>query len=355
MVAKRRSAAKKKGKKRSTRVTSKPRGKRRSTRPRWVLPLWVAVVVGVFAAGFYLGGGFENWFPTDSGSATKVEEEKSKNTGSSTPKASRSTKDKPIAASTQPRPEAEYPVPSVAVEEPPANPDSMLPASGVSRIALVIDDLGRKVSDVKDLEALGVPMTFAVLPFEVRTPQVVEAIRAGGHEMICHLPMEPASGANPGPGALTSSMGVAELMAATESALDAVPGRIGVNNHMGSSLTTDRESMAAILGVVQQRGLYFLDSRTSAQSAGYSLAKEIGIPTTERQVFLDGELSADWIGGQFLRAMEVARRDGAAVVIGHPHQITLEALNEWVPRAQQAGYEFVLVSALLERSGGLVE
>lgn len=248
-------------------------------------------------------------------------------------------------------PDDRYDVPDVARQEPPGADRALERTNGAARIALVIDDLGRSVADVARIGALGVPVTYAVLPFESRSNEVREWIVAGGHELICHLPMEPANGANPGPGALTSEMGRHQLAKATRRALEAVPGAVGVNNHMGSSLTADRPAMQAILRVVRNRGLYFLDSRTSADSVGSSLAREMGIPTVERHVFLDGELTPEWIAGQFGRALEISRNDGAAVVIGHPHDVTLTTLEDLVPEARNAGYQFVEVSVLLERSG----
>ena len=248
-----------------------------------------------------------------------------------------------------------YELPTVAREEEPSAGSELLAAAGTARIALVIDDLGRSLADIDRIEALGVAITYAVLPFETRTTDVSKRVLDGGHELICHLPMEPASGANPGPGALTSAMTGRQLAKATRAALRAVPGAVGVNNHMGSSLTADRRAMRSILRVVGNHNLYFLDSRTSADSVGFVVAREKGIPAAQRQVFLDGELSREWIDGQLLRAMEIAKRDGAAVVIGHPHRVTLDALADWVPEALAAGYEFVEVSKLLERSGGPAE
>lgn len=247
-------------------------------------------------------------------------------------------------------PDDRYDLPDVARQEPPAADKAVKRTTRAARIALVIDDLGRSVEDVDRIAALGVPITYAVLPFESSTNEVRERIAAGGHELICHLPMEPANGANPGPGALTSKMGRRQLAKATRRALEAVPGAVGVNNHMGSSLTADRRAMRAILKVIGNRGLYFLDSRTSADSVGFALAREMAIPSVERRVFLDGELTPEWVTGQFQRALEIARDDGAAVVIGHPHDVTLTTLEELIPEAAQAGYEFVEVSMLLERS-----
>ena len=82
--------------------------------------------------------------------------------------------------------------------------------------------------------------------------------------------MEAQRGENPGPGALTETMNEDEIRDATRHALDAVPGAVGVNNHMGSAFSEDRDAMSAVLGVVRKRGLFFLDSRTSAASVGYS-------------------------------------------------------------------------------------
>jgi polysaccharide deacetylase 2 family uncharacterized protein YibQ len=219
-----------------------------------------------------------------------------------------------------------------------------------ARIALVIDDLGRSVGDLDRLGTLGVPLTYSVLPFEARTAAVVAEVRRRELELICHLPMEPQSGADPGPGALTSAMSSAELADATRAALGAVPGAVGVNNHMGSSLSASREAMTPILEVVRDRDLFFLDSRTSAASVGYRVALDQGIPAAERQVFLDASLEPESIEEQFDRLLWLARDRGQAVAIGHPHETTLEVLARRIPQAVEDGFEFVPVSYLLDRS-----
>ena len=220
---------------------------------------------------------------------------------------------------------------------------------GKARIALVIDDLGRSLQDIETLASLGVPITYAVLPFEVKTPQVVAALRQRGAEILCHLPMEARGGNNPGPGALLRSMGPDEIRRATESALDAVPGAVGLNNHMGSAVVTDVPSMNAVLDVLSSRGLFFLDSRTTAETVGYTLARRKGVPTAERQVFLDTHKERAFIAEQFQRLMQVAEARGAAVAIAHPYPETMEILAAEVPNAKARGFEFVTVGRLLDR------
>jgi polysaccharide deacetylase 2 family uncharacterized protein YibQ len=218
-----------------------------------------------------------------------------------------------------------------------------------ARIALVVDDLGRSLADVERLLRLGVPVTYAVLPFEPRTAQVVARLREAGAEILCHLPLEGRPGADPGPGAILEEYSPRRIARRAREALDAVPGAVGLNNHMGSVITADREAMAALIEVVAERRLFFLDSRTTAASVAYETARRAGVPAAQREVFLDSDRDPEAVREQFARLLAVARERGAAIAIGHPHEVTLAVIEEQVPRAVAAGYEFVPVSYLLER------
>jgi uncharacterized protein len=225
------------------------------------------------------------------------------------------------------------------------------PERPAGNLALVIDDLGRSVDEVAALDELRVPLSYSVLPYEVMTPEVVARLRGEHREILCHLPMQPLDHRNPGPGALNEAMGDQALEEATRAALARVPGAVGANNHMGSRLTEDPRAMGAVLQVLQQEGLFFLDSRTSAGSVGYRLARSLGLPAAQRQVFLDDDLSDAAIREQFARFLARARESGGAIAIAHPHPATLAVLREEVPKARAEGFVFVPVSFLLDRSG----
>jgi len=220
-------------------------------------------------------------------------------------------------------------------------------APDASPIAIVIDDLGRSVEVIDQLRAVGVALTYAVLPFETRTAEVTLRLAELGEEFLCHLPMEPERAENPGAGALTEAMSAEELRSATERALDAVGGAVGVNNHMGSALSADAVAMAAVLDVVRSRGLFFLDSRTSAASVGFSLARAAGIPAAERKVFLDDDRAPAAIHHELRRLFALANRGETAIAIGHPYPETIEALREELGKAREKGYRFVRVSELV--------
>lgn len=296
--------------------------------------------MAIFLTGLYFGSGSRSWLPP----ATPDRAEP-------TPRATEPARRVRPAESERP---ATRPAPS-EVERQPATVDVARATAGAETpvtVALVIDDLGRSLAEVKRLLDLRVPITFAVLPFESRTREVARAIAESGSEMLVHLPMEPSNGADPGPGALTLGMSASQLAAATRKSVEAVPGATGVNNHMGSTLSADDPAMRAVLGVVAERKLFFLDSRTSAKSVGYQTAMALGIPAAERQVFLDDDKSPDAIREQFARLITLAKERGAAIAIGHPYEETLAILAEEIPKARAHGVQFVPVSYLVDRSAG---
>ena len=330
--------------------TSSPR--RAGRAGRWLL-LGLAAA-GLFAAGLWLGS--SDLGPADLLRGGRGPGEATGSTGPSpspdaaappeTPSRDRSTE------SPSSPPKAPGTDPEFSVEQTPEPPSitGPPPFGDGAVVALVIDDLGRSLEDLDRIRALGVPVTYAVLPFESRTPEVAGELARRGEEILVHLPMEPANGADPGPGALTGAMSVEELAARTRRALEAVPDAVGVNNHMGSMLSADRPAMEAILGVLSGRELYYLDSRTSAESVAYAAARALEIPAAERQVFLDPDPRPDAVRFQFRRLLEEARERGSAIAIGHPHADTLDVLAEEVPLARERGYRFVPVSYLLDRS-----
>lgn len=327
-------------------------------RRRGSFPRGVALVVAglaLFAFGAYFGGRLLERLPAQGTPLAKTAAQPVERRGAKSAAVPGKLSGKASAKSAPPQPA------TPAAASAPGRAES----GPLARVAIVIDDLGRDVENIAALTAIGastagrssrpVQLSYAVLPFESHTSEVLEALRRHGGEILLHLPMDPEGRENPGPGALTAQMSGRELAEATEAALAAVPGAVGVNNHMGSKLTSERAAMRAILAVVHGHGLYFLDSRTTAESVGFAVAREAGVPAAEREFFLDDELGRSAIAAQFARLLARAREEGAAIAIAHPHPSTLAVLAEEIPRAVAAGFEFVPVSYLLERSEELPE
>ena len=216
-------------------------------------------------------------------------------------------------------------------------------------IALVIDDLGFNRRAAAAINRLSGPLTLAFLPYAPKLDEQTRAARAAGHELLVHVPMEPGGREWPGPDALTSELAPAELITRLRSQLRSFRGFVGINNHMGSLLTTDPERMAILMAELRRLGLLFLDSRTSPQSVAARAAAHLGVPHAERDVFIDNDLGHASVLRQLERAERIARFHGHAVAIGHPHDVTLEALKTWLPKLETRGIALVPISAIVAR------
>jgi polysaccharide deacetylase 2 family uncharacterized protein YibQ len=219
-------------------------------------------------------------------------------------------------------------------------------------IAVVIDDVGLDRPRSKRAWELPGPLTLSFLPYAKDLRDQAKAARARGHELMLHLPMEPSGRNDPGPNALLVSLSDAELRRRTTAALDSFEGFVGVNNHMGSRFTAFKPGMETVLRQFKGRGLMFLDSRTSAQSVGDQLAHEMGVPSIVRHVFLDDDESLDAVRRKLAEAEAIARRQGFVVVIGHPHEATLQALGDWLPGVQGKGLTLAPATAVLRKRNG---
>jgi polysaccharide deacetylase 2 family uncharacterized protein YibQ len=194
-------------------------------------------------------------------------------------------------------------------------------------VAIIIDDMGYQPAVGRQLLALPLPLSFSFLPLGPHTKELAAVAQGKKRDILLHLPLEATDRkVDPGPGALTVAMGEQELGQRFAEDLATVPMAIGINNHMGSRFTEQRPAMTAFLTLVRQRGLFFLDSRTSSKSIGCEVAKETGVPCLSRHLFLDNEPEKAAIIKQLDALLALAEKNGWAVGIGHPHPATLAAL-----------------------------
>jgi polysaccharide deacetylase 2 family uncharacterized protein YibQ len=216
----------------------------------------------------------------------------------------------------------------------PAPPGSKPPAAKkLPQIAIIIDDVGYDELLAKRLLEIDAAFTFSVLPHSPFQKRIAAAAHAKGIEIMLHQPMEPLEypAVDPGPGALLSSMTPDELIRQLEKNLNAVPHIKGVNNHMGSRMTTNPPQLRQIFSVLKKKGYFFIDSRTSSQSACRNSARLFQVPFAERSVFLDHSQNPAFIRKQIELLVKIAGRDGEAIGIAHPHTPTYNMLKKMIP------------------------
>lgn len=222
--------------------------------------------------------------------------------------------------------------------------------SGKPTIAIVIDDLGADIASTRRTMALPKAVTMAFLPYPDKTPELSDDAFGAGHEIVLHMPMAPKSERyDPGPNALHVDMPKEEVERRVLWALSRVPQAIGLNNHEGSWFTSDRKALIPVMDILAQRHLFFLDSRTTAQSKGVKLARAANVPVAGRDVFIDDTVSPEAIARQLGMIETVAQRKGLAIAIGHPHRQTLAALEAWIPAVEKQGYELIPLSEAIRR------
>lgn len=236
--------------------------------------------------------------------------------------------------------------------EPPVQEKVEKPAPQPSypRVAIVIDDMGQDLKKLKEIFQLNAPITIAILPYLSHSADEAREAHARGIEVLLHLPMEPHDTADnkPGKGVLLTAMSEKEVRAQVENDLTSVPFAVGVNNHMGSKFTESEPQMRVVLDEVKKREMYFLDSRTTPRSVGGRLARELGMRSADRNVFLDNTRDKAYIKDRINEAVNIARKNGVAVAIGHPYPETIEALREAVPVLQASGVRIVKLSEIIE-------
>lgn len=227
-------------------------------------------------------------------------------------------------------------------------PGIVIGASG--RLAIIIDDMGSSLSEARLLAAIKVPLTFAIIP-GLRVDKEVAVYAANNKiETMIHVPMQPkgwperrleANG-------LLVAMDNVELQERVSGFAKQFPRAVGVNNHMGSEFTEHEEQVIAVLQTLKKNNLFFVDSVTSPESVGLKVAQRLGIRSARRNVFLDNEQEQGYILGQLNQAVRLARKNGSAIAICHPHPVTIATLAAALPALAGQGVTLVPVSQLVK-------
>ena len=220
-------------------------------------------------------------------------------------------------------------------------------------IAVIIDDLGDRPVLGRQALALPGPVACAILP---RTPYAGEFARTAflrGKEVMLHQPLEAASKNELlGPGAITRRLSLPQMRSMLRTNLESIAYVSGVNNHMGSWLTTQREPMNSLMAEMRANnnrfgGLFFVDSVTSGATVAQRSASAARIPNARRDVFLDNVQEAEHVANQLDLLKLTARQQGFALAIGHPFAVTLDALEQALPQLPANGYRLVSVRELI--------
>ena len=215
-----------------------------------------------------------------------------------------------------------------------------------SQIALIIDDMGNSQQDALAF-ALPANVAFAILPNKPLSKTFSNRAAAQHREVMLHMPMESLAGNKQEKNVLLSSMRPHQIVQMLKIALSTVPDAVGVNNHMGSRLTQLSLPMSITMEFLNKQGLFFVDSRTTRYSKAEDIAKQNGVLSTKRNVFIDHTPNFEQIDKQFHRLLHLSKKHGYAVGIAHPYPQALEYLKIHLSGLQQQGIELVKLSDIV--------
>ncbi len=236
----------------------------------------------------------------------------------------------------------------IEIVEIPEEPNLVQPKN---RVALIVDDMGYSLKTLRDIKDLGLSLTIAILPYSPWAEETARAAQKNNLEVILHLPLESLNDYESNSstqGLIHSRMPKKDVLETLDANLAQIPFIRGVNNHMGSKITAEKEIMSLILARLKEDNLYFIDSVTAGNSIAYNLAREMSVLSAFRHVFLDSEREEEYIRKQLIQLLRLAQTQGMAVGICHPYKSTLKVLSDNLGLFEEYNCETVFASQIVK-------
>jgi len=193
------------------------------------------------------------------------------------------------------------------------------------KLAIIIDDVAFKFQ-VKRIRKLGMPITMSMFPADINHPNTSKFANEEAVQMV-HLPLEAFKFKKDEIGTLKATDTYETIESRVEQIRKQFPYLRYVNNHTGSKFTSNYGAMKALIKILKDRGITFVDSVTTNKSKSKRVCKELGVICKKRDIFIDNRLNVEYIEKQIRLSVKIAKKYGKAIAIGHPHKKTIEALK----------------------------
>ena len=193
-------------------------------------------------------------------------------------------------------------------------------------LAIIIDDV-QTARQVKAIKSLHLPLTMSFLPPRAARPN---SAKLAAHEKfyMVHLPMEAMHFSAEEPNTLRVTDSQQKISKRIAFIKKEFPRVRYLNNHTGSKFTANERAVNRLIYALKKNNINFIDSRTTGRTKVPKVEKAYGLKYVSRDIFLDNHTDKSYILKQIKIAIKVAKANGHAIAIGHPHKETLEAINE---------------------------
>lgn len=192
------------------------------------------------------------------------------------------------------------------------------------KLAIIIDDVSSK-TQLHALQSLGMKLTPSIFPPYSLSPSNHKLASKLKHFMV-HLPMQSGKNFDKQEKTLMVTDTPDQIEKRVREIRRLFPHARYVNNHTGSVFTSNYLSMERLYRALKKEGFVFVDSRTTASTTVPKITKKYDDPYFARDVFIDNQHTVAAIHKQLKHAVNLAKKRGYAIAIGHPHKVTIEAL-----------------------------
>ncbi|MCA3560120.1 MAG: divergent polysaccharide deacetylase family protein [Aestuariivirga sp.] len=216
------------------------------------------------------------------------------------------------------------------------------------KITLVLGGMGINARLTKKaVELLPGDVTLGFAPYGENLQSQVNAARAGGHEILLQVPMEPVGypGANPGPSTLLTDAKPEQNLAALKWLMSRFAGYSGITNYMGARLLVTEDALRPVMKEVKARGLVYLEDGSVSMTLSSKLGQELRLPVQRARLVIDAEPTSAAIKAALAKLEQEAAENGSAIATGSGLDVTIETVAEWAKTLQQKGILLVPVSA----------
>ena len=195
------------------------------------------------------------------------------------------------------------------------------------KLVIIIDDVVSKSQKDKILN-IGYPITMAFLPPNSGHKESAIIAQNLPFHMI-HFPMQASKNfKNIEVNTLNISDSYETIEARVKQLRVLYPNATYTNNHTGSVFTENYEAMDKLFRALKKYNFIFVDSKTTPNSVAKELSIKYQMPYIVRDTFLDNDRSFTAIQNQLKDAIRVAKKQGFAIAIGHPYEVTFKVLKE---------------------------
>jgi polysaccharide deacetylase 2 family uncharacterized protein YibQ len=192
------------------------------------------------------------------------------------------------------------------------------------KLTIIIDDVAVP-RQAKKIRELNYNITMSFFPSDSNHPQTHKLAKQQEMYML-HLPLQAKNFSAEEIDTLHVGDNQEEIRKRIEDILKDFPNLKYMNNHTGSRFTSDTYSMRYLLKILKEKNITFIDSVTTGDTVVEKVAKEFGILTLRRDIFLDNITTVSYIQKQLRKAVAIAKKKGFAIAIGHPHKTTIRAI-----------------------------